>query len=275
MVYIADYWKQKETRAEKARKHTEEMGKLWRKFIDESIAKTVTYSTWFKCKKDLSDVDTHIVIEDMDSVSAILKYEKPGNKMAVLNFASYKNPGGMFLNGSSAQEESLCHESYLYNVLSECSDYYEWNNDHKFKALYANRALYSPNIVFSRPIVPRPKVTEDSKVNTVDWALCDVITCAAPNKSAAQKYGNVPDAINSNSLYSRIEFVLDIAKEQEVKTLILGAYGCGVFGQDPTEVASYFKTLLFSKYKCFDTVVFAIPNGNNGNLAAFKKVFNN
>ena len=40
-------------------------------------------------------------------------------KIAVLNFASFKNPGGMFYNGSSAQEESLCHESFLYNVLKK------------------------------------------------------------------------------------------------------------------------------------------------------------
>ena len=87
-----------------------------------------------------------IEVVDMDSVSAIFQYAE--NNTAVLNFASYKNPGGMFVNGSKAQEECLCHESFLYNVLKENQNYYNWNNQHKNRALYLNRALYSPNIKF-------------------------------------------------------------------------------------------------------------------------------
>ena len=63
-----------------------------------------------------------------------------------------------------------------------------------------------------------------------------------------------------------------IAKNNEVDTLILGAYGCGVFGQDPYEVASIFKEYL-DECKCFKTVVFAVPNGKNGNYEAFIKTF--
>ena len=117
----------------------------------------------------------------------------------------------MFQEGSRAQEEGLCH-----------SPYYEWNKAHKNKALYLNRTLYSPDILFS-----------DGWRN----CFCDVITCAAPNKSAAQKYRRVSDVENLEALKSRIRFVLSIAKHQDVDTFILGAFGCGVFGQQAQEVA--------------------------------------
>lgn len=181
-------------------------------------------------------------------------YFKEG-KTAILNFASHKNPGGMFIQGSRAQEECLCHESFLYNVLREKQDYYDWNSQNLNRGLYVNRGLYSPSIVFQH----------DGEV-----AAFDVITCAAPNKKAAQKYQNVTNDQNSEELRKRIKFVLDIAKSQEVNTLILGAYGCGVFGQDATEVAQIFKTLL-PLYR-FTKVIFAIPQGN-GNFEKFVEVW--
>lgn len=137
-------------------------------------------------------------------------------------------------------------------------EFYDWNNRHKNKALYLNRGLFSPGVWFFR---------ENSHVE------CSVITCAAPNKSAAQKYQNVSDEENTKVLRSRIKFVLDMAKDNNVRTLILGAYGCGVFGQDGTEVANIFKEYLTTTYKCFDTVIFAVPSGRDGNYEKFAKVF--
>ena len=62
-----------------------------------------------------------------------------------------------------------------------------------------------------------------------DFCYCDVITCAAPNKRAAQRYCNVSDEENSRVLESRIDFILDIAKRHKIDILVLGAFGCGVF----------------------------------------------
>lgn len=262
MAYIKEYWTGKEKRAEQARKHTEQMETKYHKEIQESARDTIYYLTGYKSIKTIIKENLpQIIVEDIDSVSAILQYKKqdPDDKLAVLNFSSYKKPGGMFINGSKAQEECLCHESFLYNVLSKKQDFYEWNNRHKNKALYLDRGLYSPNIRFDR--------------DNLFSCLCDVITCAAPNKTTAQKYQNVSDEENTKVLRSRIKFVLDIAKDNYVDTLILGAYGCGVFGQDAREVANIFKEYLSTTHICFDKVVFAIPKGRDGNLEAFKEVF--
>ena len=262
MAYIKEYWTDKEKRAEQARKHTKEMTEKYSRCIGTSILATKIYDTDYfeniEFEEDIEEVNTEIIVEDIDSVSAVMKYGNPSS--AVLNFSSYKNPGGMFINGSKAQEECLCHESFLYNVLKEFQlRFYDWNNRHKNKALYLNRGLFSKGVWFFK---------ENSHVE------CNVITCAAPNKSAAQKYQNVSDKENTEVLKSRIKFVLDIAKDNNINTLILGAYGCGVFGQNPTEVAEIFKECLNTCHKnCFSKVVFAIPKGRDNNLQAFEKVF--
>ena len=262
MTYIKEYRTNKEKRAEQARKHTKEMAEKYSRCIGTSILATKIYDTDdfknIEFEEDMKRINTEIIVEDIDSVGAVMKYGNPSS--AVLNFSSYKNPGGMFINGSKAQEECLCHESFLYNVLKEFQlEFYDWNSRHKNKALYLNRGLFSKGVWFFRV---------DSHVE------CGVITCAAPNKSAAQKYQNVTDEENTEVLRSRIKFVLDMAKDNDVDNLILGAYGCGVFGQNPTEVAEIFKECLDTTHKnCFSKVIFAIPKGRDNNLQAFEKVF--
>ena len=102
----------------------------------------------------------------------------------------------------------------------------------------------------------------------------DVITCAAPNYSAAGRYAGVELDKNNAELYRRIKFVLDIAEENHVDTLILGAFGCGVFGQDAAVVAKYFKKCLSTYDYHFKNVYFSVLNrGKSGNYEKFKLIF--
>lgn len=201
-----------------------------------------------------------ISVEAIDTVSAIYKLYPTGDKLAALNFASFKHPGGKFLNGSSAQEESLCHASTLYNILLGFKgSFYNQNRNILNCSLYQDKSIYTPDVIFD--------------VNGV-LAKCDIITCAAPNKKSAEKYHNVPEDEINTALISRIYHVLITAYLEGVDTLILGAFGCGVFGNDPYEVAVIFKTFLALNFKnCFKKVVFAIPGGTN--YEAFVDTFNN
>lgn len=112
------------------------------------------------------------------------KYKITSKKICILNFASYKNPGGGYLNGSMAQEESLCYASTLYNVLERQKDYYAYNNKHLNYALYTNRALYGPQIYFP----------------AFDF-YCDVITCAVPNLTACKKFN--PEVAKKKFTFTR------------------------------------------------------------------------
>ena len=256
MAYIPENWTNKNQRAALAVEHTKVVTEKYREEIAASIENTVLYEKSEPCEMR-KEYKTRICIIDEDTVGAIFRV--PGEKVCALNFASYKNPGGMFLNGSRAQEECLCHESFLYNVLKEFPDYYRWNFQHANRSLYTDRALYSPNIVFER----------DGQKK-----ICDILTCAAPNKSAAQQYCDVSNAENTQALQSRIQFLLSVAAQEKATVLILGAYGCGVFGQDPAEVASIFRDTVRLRFSgVFDMIVYAIPEGNNGNLAAFRQAF--
>lgn len=249
-------WEDKLERSKIAKEHTKQMEV---KFGDE-IKEVVENSEIINGDDNINNIPTknqpnQILVND-DSVSACFKYKD--GVTCVLNFSSYKNPGGMFYEGSKAQEECLCHESYLYNVLKEIKDFYEWNKKNLNKALYKNRAIYSKNVRFLRG--------EES-------VRVDVLTCASPNFKAANKYKNVTREENHEVLKNRIKFIKNICENHEVKTLILGAYGCGVFRQDPYEVALLFQTIFTNSE--IENIYYAVPDEiNSENFNAFNKVFN-
>lgn len=245
-----------------AMNHTRKMGELYSKEIANSIQESKVYTECNQFDPKLGwtkdPIPTEQILARLDSVSAVKKFSGNG-KLCVLNFASYKKPGGGFITGSIAQEECLCHESILYNVISSniLKPYYEYNNAHLNYGHYKNRAIYSPNIVFT---------------NLNDELVCkaDVLTCAAPNYCFKIQQ-RVSAKSNLQALKSRIEYVKKILMDNHVEIAILGAYGCGVFGQDPCVVAKLFLDTFKADNGSIRKVIYAIPGGRN--YDAFNRVF--
>ncbi len=259
MGYNARYWNNKTEMAKKAQAHTSLMEDKYSAEIEQVIQHTRVYTDNVDVVETNNFFPRNVVI-DMDSVSAIFKYVN--GKTCVLNFASYRSPGGKFIEGSKAQEECLCHSSFLYNVLKDCTNYYDYNEKHRNKGLYTNRALYTPDIVF---------LNENN-----DTVLCDVLTCAAPNRSALMQYVDMEykqkSILNYNALNERIKFIKEVVESNNVDTFIAGAYGCGVFGQDASVVASLFKKIFNTT--TIKTMVYAIPSKmDKSNYNSFMKVF--
>ncbi len=254
------YWKNKEERKQRALQHHEKMVKergieIWRSSQESKI-----YSFDVDNEFELNG-NPEVSVENMDTVSAILKYATDQNVIA-LNFASYKNPGGGFLAGSSAQEESLCMESILYEVLNSdvLSSFYEYNNQNKNKALYQNRAILSPRVLFMR---------DDRSV------MASVLTAASPNRKAYMDYiANANEEENLRALRSRIQFISQVIAVQKADVAILGAFGCGVFGQDPEVVAKLFKEYMANSN--VKKVVYAVidkgGHSKEGAYAIFKRI---
>lgn len=186
-----------------------------------------------------------------------------GGHVACLNFASAKNPGGGFLGGAQAQEESLARSSGLYPCLLEQRSHYERNRGESLP-IYLDLAIWSPAVPFF-------------KNDRGDWldvpVLASVITCAAPNASALRQQKRFDARLVETALRKRAVLVLAVAAHHGVEKLVLGAWGAGVFGNDPVMVADAFATLLAGEFaNAFPEVIFAVP-GEGPNHEAFATRF--
>ena len=173
-------------------------------------------------------------VENISTVGAIRKLAAEGKtEIGVLNFASAKNPGGGFLNGANAQEESLADSGTLYPTLTAHMEYYEKNRANK-SMMYLDYGIYSPEVVFFRDETFRLAETP---------VQASVLTLPAVNMGQViRKNEDVGEA--RRVMRRRMKLALGIFAEQEAKHLVLGAYGCGVFRNDPKEVAAWWKELL-------------------------------
>lgn len=203
--------------------------------------------------------------------SSIEALQKIGNtsKIAILNFASAKNPGGGFLGGASAQEESLARSSSLYASLTKEDTMYQFNKSRR-TFLYSDYLIYSPDTLFW--------FDDDGK--TIDPMLvADVITSPAPNKGAMLQHNRQDEIAQIPVVFkNRIKQVLSVAVHNKIQTLILGAWGCGVFRNDTKDVAQYFQEVIEQHFNgTFDEIIFAIHDSSDKKttLNAFKDVFTN
>lgn len=189
------------------------------------------------------------IVRDIPAVDAArMLFQEGKRRIALLNFASAKNPGGGFLNGAMAQEESLAASSGLYETLTAHPEYYETNRACP-SMMYTDYAIYSPEVVFFRgggfELLEEP-------------FTASVLTMPAVNMGQVLLKGEDPAAAET-VMKHRMELVLAILAEKGCRHLVLGAYGCGVFRNDPKKIAAWWEELLTgSFYGCFDTIVFAV-----------------
>ena len=264
---MADYNSKREYYRNVARKHEAMVEQKYQRQIQASIKGTKVYSVDAFADKEADQFTKKAtqIVWPLATNQAVIKACKnyPQQKVAALNFASYINPGGGFLNGVMAQEEAICTQSDLYPVIASQIDFYAWNKQHRNRGLYMNRGLYLPDIIWDGD------------------AQSGVITCAAPNKTADRRTLREPEeqmkfySDADSAMLSRMNFVKRIAEDQQVDVLILGAWGAGVFGFKPDEVAKMWQRT-FEQPTSISTVVYAvIPDERRQNRAVneFKKVF--
>ena len=224
-----------------------------------------------------------IKVTNRDTFTAAKEYANIINStnegfVGVLNFASSTNPGGGVTKGSTAQEECLCRCSNLYLTLyqEKCiREYYNVN-----KKYMSN--LGSDAIIYSRNVY----VFKDKNYNMLpvkDRFYVDVLTCAAPNLRENPRNQYNSDAseeklsLSDEELYyihvKRARNILNVAVKNEDDYLILGAFGCGAFRNNPEIVAKAYKDVLQDYMYCFKVIDFAIIDGKySNNYEIFKRV---
>lgn len=249
------------------------------RFVDESVKRTTLYTSGY-FDKGLNSVEaeisncnfqTNITVKNYTAMEAAEELLSKGGKTGCLNFASAKNPGGGFLGGAQAQEESLARASALYPTqMKYFKELYEYNRAQN-TYLYSDYMIYSPDVLFFK---------DDRDDLLAKPYVLDILTSPAVNIGAMEQ-NNRPDekAKAEQVMMSRIDKLLSVFVLAGVDNLILGAWGCGVFRNHPEDVARYFAHYLLNdgKYaKCFKNIIFAVFDSSKKqeNINAFLQGFN-
>jgi uncharacterized protein (TIGR02452 family) len=231
--------------------------------IRSAVTGTVTYEPGDVAARQSGGAPSHRLEVTNETTSAAgrrLAIDEKESRVCVLNFASARKPGGGFLGGAKAQEEDLARGSALYACLEPQRTYYDANRKHS-STLYTDHVIYSPDVPFFR---------DDRGGLVGPPAMLSVITAPAPNAGAIDESERADVKL---TLERRAGIVLEIAAKHGHRVLVLGAWGCGVFRNDPREVASTFKMHLGARYGgAFDRVVFAVWDRGGATIATFKEV---
>ncbi|KAG1878812.1 hypothetical protein F4604DRAFT_574995 [Suillus subluteus] len=181
-------------------------------------------------------------------------------RIAILNFASATRPGGGFLNGAQAQEESIARSSTLYPSLmtDSAQRFYQLHTHDRNRGFYHHAMVYTPSVV----------ILKDDAGNWASPFEVDVLTSAAVNAGDVRKkigdkseLAEIEEPIES-VMKERMARILFLFEQQGAKNIVLGSFGTGVFQNDIKVVAKIWAELLTVKgarYRhSFDRVVFAI-----------------
>lgn len=210
-------------------------------------------------KSNICFDETEIQVANETTLQAGHRLLDGSHKVLALNFANGISAGGGFLHGARAQEECLCRSSSLFLTLEHDPMY----------AAHAKRPTPdSTEWSILSPEVPVFRLDDGAILD--EPYLLSFLTCAAPFAPTVGK------AKSAELMKLRIHRVLEIAHSYGYDSLVLGAWGCGAFDNDPVATAQHFKEALLGDYAgAFSTIVFAITDWspNRRLLGVFRDVF--
>jgi uncharacterized protein (TIGR02452 family) len=207
------------------------------------------------------------VVPNTDSLSVAQFMDNP----LVLVFASAKNPGGGFMNGSNAQEEFIFRKTNLYSLVAQ-SDFYE---KHRAEVGTGSKGLlYSDHMIY----VKNATVIRDKYDIVCSAWNCSFVFAAAPNiKAIKENYLQPPTEQTFKDVFTRrIRKIFDIAARTGHRNIVLGGWGCGVFGADPKMVSETFKEVINasdSSAKFCEEIIFPFPDQKDPNYQQFEHTF--
>ena len=185
--------------------------------------------------------------------------EETKRKVGVLNFACAKYPGGGFLLGARAQEESIARSSTMYASLTSPTgeEFYDLHKKDPKNGYYTHAMIFSPDVTVFR--------TDSGKL--IDPLQIDVVTSPAVNVRAVRRalngrVGKVEETKIGEVMKERMARILFLFEKHGIKDLVLGSFGTGAFRNKVSLVVSIWKELLVAPgarfSNSFDRVVFAV-----------------
>lgn len=233
------------------------------------LGRTWYYDNKFDYKRNLDNKKTfdktEILVCEESTIDAIHRNANDEN-LGILNFASAHHAGGGFLNGAMAQEECLAYCSDLYDTQTcDIGQKYYKNNATVTHHSYYNGIMMTENCFF------RDANFELVKIPT----SCMVITAPAVNMGQVRKH-NESEKSAKQTMKNRMRNILYLFIYHGCTNIVLGAFGCGVFQNNPNDIAKYWYELLIEEdlKKYFEKITFSILNSRSGdNITPFKKYF--
>lgn len=213
--------------------------------LDAAIKISILYKDKLPIKEYVTQTAALEVTNETTAQAAVRLSALGKENLVALNFASARNPGGGFLMGAVAQEEDLCRCSGLYACIKNKPIFYNEN-------ILCEDTFYTDNIIYSPKV---PFFRNEYNQFLEEPYLLSIISAPAPNLSSLRKEGLSNLLIGI--LRERTMKILQIAEANGHKNVILGAWGCGAFGNDPNMIATVFKDML-QKVPAFEHVCFAV-----------------
>lgn len=227
-------------------------------------------------KKRLFDKPAKITVENKDSFQ---KAQEMGEDCLVLDMANDIVAGGNPENGAKAQEEELCRRSTLSLGLYQFSP--EKSHTYFINETIAPLSSY-PLSLFGAIYVPGVTVYKEKDTYAImkNPFKCAVIAIGALRLPILKE-----GRLNNSDVFTtkeKIRTILRVAIKHNHTKLVLGAFGCGAYGNPPEQIAILFKEVLAEKefIGCFEEICFAIiedknslHSGKHGNYKPFKEIF--
>lgn len=211
--------------------------------------------------KDKYEEKAKVNVSRKRTCEAAKVYVADGEKVVIHNFASAVNPGGGVVKGATAQEESICRISTAYPCLTTESNRRGFYNLHRAlqDRIYNDDIIYTPDVVVFKSDTSNPVKLPDNEVYKVN-----IITCAAPNLNSRNmrndtKYiRKVTDKELLAIHVKRLRRILDVAIKNGNECIILGAFGCGAFMNNPEVVARAAREVVTEYRYAFKNIEFAV-----------------
>lgn len=259
---------------------------------NDKFIHTKVYRNEFRVTSN-NNFETEFMCDNMDCADAALNLIKEGLNPAILNLASNHMPCGGYFDGSSAQEESLCQMSTLslslYQFANPKLKCFKEANVASVPNVYPMDinfgGIYSPNVCFFRNNIEKYYSLRDNTFT------CPIITVASLSNreknnytNDERKYFNEDGTLNDEGKSieaNKIRTIYRIALDNNHDSIVLGAFGCGVYNLRPDEISKLFLDILNeSEFKDkFKKIVFAILEGKAkrgkmiGNQGKFKPFY--
>jgi len=234
--------------------------------IEKSVHGTVSYPPEnLLAQTTPGKHNTRIHVQNCTTLAALQQLLALDTRPIALNFASAVEPGGGFLRGARAQEEYLARSSTLFACLQN-NPMYAYHES-QLDPFYSDYVIYSPDVVIFR--------NDDGELLASPYT-CAILTSPAVQASAVRQYLPEEEDRIGVVMWSRILKVLAVAVKHNHSSIVLGAWGCGAFGNDGYEIAGLFKKALDENFAgVFEEVIFAITDWSNDDrfIGPFREVF--